>query len=81
MIKSFSSKEKGFLKKLGENLRKLRNQRGISQEELAYSASIDRTYLSDIENGKKSATIIVLNRIADALRVNIKDLLNTNGKK
>lgn len=80
MKKSFSAKEKALLKKLGSNLRRLRIQRDISQESLAYETELDRTYISDIETGKKNPTIIVLSRIADALKVQIKDIINSNGK-
>ena len=80
MKKSFSNKEKALLKKIGQNLQKLRHQRGISQEQLAYDTDLDRTYISDIEQGKKNPTIIVLSRIADTLKVQIKDIINGNGK-
>jgi transcriptional regulator with XRE-family HTH domain len=59
---------------VGTNIRKLRADRDLSQEELAYRAGIDRSYLSEIENGHKSVGVVVLDDIAAALEVEIIDL-------
>jgi transcriptional regulator with XRE-family HTH domain len=61
---------------VGTNIRKVRADRGLSQEELAYRAGIDRSYLSEIENGHKSVGVMVLDDIAAALEVEITDLFN-----
>ena len=58
---------------VAHNLRKLRVKRGLSQENLAVDAQIDRTYVSRIERGLENPTIIVLERIALALNVLISD--------
>ena len=47
---------------LGEALRQARKAAGISQEDLAFEARIDRTYVSHLENGHKSPTVDVLFR-------------------
>lgn len=47
----------------------------ISQETLANMADIDRTYLPDIEKGKRSVSLRVADKIAKALNVSLKDLL------
>ena len=47
----------------------------ISQETLANMADIDRTYLPDIEKGKRNVSIRVADKIAKALNVSLKDLL------
>jgi transcriptional regulator with XRE-family HTH domain len=52
---------------LGEALRRSRKAAGISQEELAFEAKIDRTYVSQLENGHKSPTVEVLFRICPIL--------------
>ena len=52
---------------VGNRIRYLRKQRGISQEKLALIAGIDRTYLAGIESGKRNATIISLEKIINAL--------------
>jgi transcriptional regulator with XRE-family HTH domain len=59
---------------VGTNIRKRRADSGLSQEELAYRAGIDRSYLSEIENGHKSVGVVVLDDIAAALEVEITDL-------
>ena len=47
----------------------------ISQETLANVADIDRTYLPDIEKGKRNVSLRVADKIAKALNVSLKDLL------
>lgn len=59
---------------VGTNIRKLRNSKNLSQEELAFSAEIDRSYLSEIENGQKNLSVAILDQIANALGVKITDL-------
>ena len=47
----------------------------LSQETLANMADIDRTYLADIEKGKRNVSLKVADKIAKALNVSLKDLL------
>ena len=61
---------------VGNRIRYLRKQRGISQEKLALIAGIDRTYLAGIESGKRNATIISLEKIINALGVSRKDFFD-----
>ena len=61
--------------RLGQNLRALRKARGLSQERFALEHDIDRTYVSGIERGKRNPTVTVLGRLADALGVDIHELL------
>ncbi|MBN6068135.1 helix-turn-helix transcriptional regulator [Aggregatibacter actinomycetemcomitans] len=58
-----------------KNLRKIRRLKDISQEALALEAEISRAYISDIERGKRSLSIDVMGKLADALEVSIIDLL------
>jgi transcriptional regulator with XRE-family HTH domain len=60
---------------LAINLRKLRQARGLSQEELAHRAEIDRTYISALERSVYAAGIDVVDRLAQALGVEAADLL------
>ena len=62
-------------KKLGENLRKLRLKKNMSQVDLADALSVDRAYISNIENGRMNPTLSTLEKIAGALKVSIKDLV------
>ena len=56
-------------KRLAKNLRDLRAQRGLSQEEFAFEVGLHRTYISDLERGARNPTIVVVDRIARALKV------------
>ncbi|MEZ0169511.1 helix-turn-helix domain-containing protein [Microvirga sp. TS319] len=60
---------------LARNIRKYRKAAGLSQEELAHRAEIDRTYISSIERSVYGATIDVVDRLAKALGVEAADLL------
>lgn len=60
-------------KVIGQNIRKVRTSKKISQEKLAFKAGIDRSYLSEIENGYKNLSVLMLEQIAVALELDIKD--------
>ena len=59
----------------GENVRKYRRFLDISQEELAHRADLHRTYIGMIERAEKNITLVNMEKIANALQVNIEDLL------
>ena len=50
-------------------LREIRLERGLSQEQLASLAGLDRTYVSSCETGRRNATIRTISRLASALEV------------
>ena len=60
---------------LARNLRIYRQERGLSQEELAHRADLDRTYISALERCVYAASIDVLDKLATALNVEPADLL------
>lgn len=60
---------------LARNLRIYRQERGLSQEELAHRADIDRTYISALERSVYAASIDIVDRLAEALGVEAADLL------
>jgi|TARA_R100000049_G_C1956050_1_gene111132 transcriptional regulator with XRE-family HTH domain len=62
--------------RLAVNMKKLRKERGWSQEALAGEARLDRTYVSGIERRVKNPTITVVERIAMALGCKLGDLLD-----
>lgn len=62
--------------RLGNRIKELRKQNGFSQEKLANLAEIDRTYLPTIEKGERNFSIEVLERLAKALNVKVKDLFD-----
>ena len=64
------------LKSIGGNIARIRKHKKLSQEDLCGLAGMDRSYLSEIENGHKNfSTITVLLKIARALEVAPKDIL------
>ena len=64
-----------FLKELGQNLRALRNAKGLSMEQLAGDANIEFRQLGRIERGETKATIWTLRRISDALGIELSQLI------
>ncbi len=61
---------------IGTNIRRLRTAKGLSQEELAFRAGIDRSYLSEVENGHKNLSVMVLDQIAAALEIDLRELMD-----
>lgn len=62
-------------KKFGQKLREIRKQKKLSQEELSFRASLHRTYISDIERGSRNVSLENIEKIAKALGVSTKNLL------
>jgi transcriptional regulator with XRE-family HTH domain len=67
---------KNINKQVGFNIRKIREECGFSQEKLAALADLHRAYVGQIERGEKNIGLRNLEKIAKALKVNIKDLIN-----
>ena len=63
-------------RKFGKQVKKLRLEKGLSQEALAYQADLDRTYIPSIEKGERNVSITVIEKIAKALNVKISTLLD-----
>lgn len=59
----------------GSNVRKFRVEKGLSQEQLAHLSDLHRTYIGMIERAEKNITLINIEKIANALGVDIKELL------
>ena len=62
-------------KKFGAKVKYFRTEKGWSQEKLALTADLDRTYIPSIEAGKRNVSITVIEKIANALNVAIIELL------
>ncbi len=62
-------------KKVGERVRQLRKEAGLSQEELADIAGLHRTYIGAIERGERNISLINIVQLARALRVKPAELL------
>jgi transcriptional regulator with XRE-family HTH domain len=67
-------------KRIGLAVQRFRREKGLSQEELAHRAQIHQTYLSGVEGGKRNPSILVLDRIATALGVDIEELFKERKK-
>jgi transcriptional regulator with XRE-family HTH domain len=61
-------------KRIGQNLRRLRKERGVSQEDFATDSGFDRGYISGVERGVRNPSVLVLERIATALEVDVAEL-------
>jgi transcriptional regulator with XRE-family HTH domain len=62
--------------KFGSKVKELREQKGFSIEYLANIADIDRTYISDIEKGKRNVSLLIIEKLSKALEVNIQELFD-----
>lgn len=65
----------GIREVFATNLKRYRRAAGLSQEELAHRAGIDRTYISALERGRYAASIDVVERLAQHLDVSVAQLL------
>ena len=63
------------------NLRRLRHEKGLSQEDLAYTADINRTYISKLEKGISHPGLEIIGKLAAVLGVEPSELLKTPPKK
>ncbi|WP_068074034.1 helix-turn-helix domain-containing protein [Novosphingobium lentum] len=59
---------------VGDNVRRLRGKRGLTQEQLAHDAEIDVTYLRGIESRRRNPSVAVIGKIAAALGAHPRDL-------
>ncbi len=66
-----------FAKAFGRAVRERRERLGISQEELGFRATLDRTYVSGIERGTRNPTLATMLRLSSALGVRASRLLST----
>jgi len=66
---------KSISAKLGQNLKKIRTQKKMSQGDMARVLGVDRGYISNIENGKRNPTLATIDKLAKALGVSVEELL------
>ncbi len=60
---------------LGQNMKRIRAKKKMSQGDIARALDVDRGYISNIENGKKNPTIATIQKLANALNVSADELL------
>ena len=68
--------KQSILLKFGDRVRIFRKEKGLSQEDLAHKAELHRTYIGMIERAEKNITLLNIEKIANALNISIKDLLD-----
>ncbi|MGC9369289.1 MAG: helix-turn-helix domain-containing protein [Paracoccaceae bacterium] len=64
--------------RVSRNIQRIRREKGLSQEEVAHRADIHQTYLSGVETGKRNPSILVVERIAKALGVDVSEIFKPN---
>lgn len=72
---TYSEPQKLYLKQLGTRIRTIRQEQYISQEELAIRSGLDRTYVGSVERGERNISILNLKKVADALGVEVFQLI------
>lgn len=75
MSPSYSIEEKVYLAKIGDRIRELRIEVGLSQEKLSFACNLDRTYVGSVERGERNISVINLNKIASALNTEPAEIL------
>lgn len=75
MNKKNRSKRDVYLKKVGRNIREARKAKGMSQESLALSSGLDRSYVGGIERGERNISILNLKKITDSLEISVSGLM------
>lgn len=73
-------RESEIQKHFGERVREMRKLKGLSQEALALACELDRTYVGGVERGERNISLINIYRIAEALGVSPKELLEDHGE-
>jgi len=63
--------------KVGQRIKELRKNLELSQEALANNSEVDRTYMTDVENGRRNISVEVLERIIMALKVSYSEFFNS----
>ena len=63
--------------KVGQRIKQLRKEIELTQEALAYNAEVDRTYVTDVENGRRNVSVEILERLIKALQVSIAEFFDS----
>ncbi len=71
-----TSNSKNIQKKFGNRLRQIRQNMGLSQEELAHLCNLDRSYVGGVERGERNISLVNIHKIADALNISPTEFFN-----
>jgi transcriptional regulator with XRE-family HTH domain len=72
--------ESTYLKALGKNISRLRRIKGLSQLDVCSEIKMEKSNLSSIENGRQNITTLTLYKIANVLKIDMKDFFDFNEK-
>ena len=64
---------------IGQRIRALRETKNMAQKDLAYDADLDRSYIASVENGQRNISIVNIEKIANALKVSLKEFFEDGG--
>ncbi|MGB1206323.1 MAG: helix-turn-helix domain-containing protein [Chitinophagales bacterium] len=67
--------DRKILVKFGQRIKKLRKDKGLSQENLAHKAGFHRTYIGMIERAERNITLLNIEKLANTLEIPIDELL------
>lgn len=62
--------------RVGQNIKRIRLAKGLSQEKLAETSGFHRTYVGSVERGERNVSLLSLDKIAKALNVDVIDMLS-----
>ncbi len=62
--------------KIGQRIKAIREEKELSQKDIAYAADLDRSYIASVENGKRNISIVNIEKIAHALKVSVRMFFN-----
>lgn len=63
-------------KRIGQQIKNIRETKGLSQKDLSYLADLDRSYIASVERGQRNISIINIEKIAKALKISLKEFFN-----
>lgn len=66
----------GIRSEIGNRIKELREDRQMSQKDLAYTSDLDRSYIASVESGQRNVSIVNIEKIASALGVTVKTFFN-----
>ncbi|MCY4780368.1 helix-turn-helix transcriptional regulator [Sphingobacterium sp. UT-1RO-CII-1] len=62
--------------RIGKHIKDLRTNKGLTQEKLSYESDVDKTYISEVENGKRNISVVNLEKLITTLGSTVKDFFN-----
>lgn len=71
------TKDKEYLARIGDNIRKARKQKGYSQEAFADIAGFSRSYVTEIETGKRNISVLNLIKIINVLKIDANEIIGS----